>query len=168
MEHSLLYLLYFLFYSIVLLWFGKYGFDRVKSSKDYFIGHGNMGVFLGVCTFCASWISATSMLFITGSVYRFGLYPSVFGVLGWFAGALLFIPLTNRLAHQSLRKSLRTLPEYFYVRYGCRRLQAVGGMAVVFFPTCFISCCRFGVLASLSAICWKFLTRWLCYWFIYS
>ncbi|GAB7054198.1 MULTISPECIES: sodium:solute symporter [unclassified Paenibacillus] len=132
MEHSLLYLLYFLFYSIVLLWFGKYGFDRVKSSKDYFIGHGNMGVFLGVCTFCASWISATSMLFITGSVYRFGLYPSVFGVLGWFAGALLFIPLTNRLAHQSLRKSLRTLPEYFYVRYGCRRLQAVGGMAVVF------------------------------------
>lgn len=132
MDHSLLYLLYFLFYSVVLLWFGKYGFDRVKSSKDYFIGQGHMGVFLGVCTFCASWISATSMLSVTGNVYRFGLYPSVFGVLGWFVGALLFIPLTNRLTNQSIRRSLRTLPEYFNVRYQSRRLQVVGGVAVVF------------------------------------
>lgn len=132
MEHSLLYLLYFLFYSVVLLWIGKYGFDRVKSSKDYFIGSGNMGVFLGVCTFCASWISATSMLSVTGNVYQFGLYPSVFGILGWFAGALLFIPLANQLTHQSLRRSLRTLPEYFYVRYHSRRLQVAGGVVIVF------------------------------------
>ncbi|MGF9798571.1 sodium:solute symporter family protein [Brevibacillus agri] len=131
MEPSLLYLLYLLVYSVVLLWFGKYGFDRVKSSKDYFIGHGKMGVFLGICTFCASWISATSMLSVMGNIYLFGLYPSVFGILGWFAGALLFVFLANRLSDQSLRSSLRTAPEYFYVRYQSRGLQVTGGLVIV-------------------------------------
>jgi len=127
MNKSIIYLLYFTFYTILILWFGKFGFDRVKNIRDFYVAGNSLGLFTSICTFGGTWFSAASMLGLTGSLYVFGYSSVLYSVIPWFLGALLIVILSGKFKEYSIV----TIPEFFRIRYNSQLLQAMGGFIII-------------------------------------
>lgn len=127
MPKSYMYLLFFFFYSIVLLVFGKSGYEEIEDIDDFFSGGRKMGTFACVSTFVATWFSAASMQGLTGSIYSYGYAFVLYSVVPWFIGAFLLYKITPRLRSSGAV----TIPEFFYIRYNSRIFQVLGGMIVI-------------------------------------
>ena len=126
-SRTLLYLCYFCVYSIVLLIIGKSSLRDANTPEDYFICERKVNLPLCVCTFTGTWISAITILSLTGSVYEDGLPALIFSVVPWFLGAFLLGLVTRRL----YQNSIITVPELFRIRYGSRALQIVYGVIFI-------------------------------------
>lgn len=127
MNRSITYLLYFTLYTLILLFIGKGGFKRTQTVRDFFIANNKLGLGLSMATFTATWFSAASMLGVTGSMFANGYNTVLYAVVPWFAGASLMIFLAIRLKEYDIV----TLPEFFYLRYNSKSLQALGGLVIV-------------------------------------
>ncbi len=127
MTKSLIYMLYFVLYTFFILWFGKSGFNKTRSSRDFYIANGSLGLFTSIATFGGTWFSAASMLGLTGSIYAFGYSAIIYSVIGWFFGAFLIVILANKFKEYSVS----TVPEFFKIRYDSKFLQASGGLLIV-------------------------------------
>lgn len=128
MFDPLLYLGYFLLYTVVILWLGKHGFDRSDTLRDYYIANGSLGLFSSVATFGATWFSAASMLGLPGLIYQYGYSAILYSVVCWFLGSLLLILLAKRLRSYQVI----TVPEFFNKRYQSPNLQIISGLVLVF------------------------------------
>jgi len=124
---SLVYMCYFVLYTFFILWFGKSGFNKTRSTRDFYIANGSLGLFTSISTFGGTWFSAASMLGLTGSIYAFGYSAILYSVIGWFFGAFLIVLLANKFKEYSIV----TMPEFFKIRYGSTFLQAAGGLVIV-------------------------------------
>ncbi|MEN1761337.1 sodium:solute symporter family protein [Anoxynatronum sibiricum] len=127
MNKSLIYLLYFTLYTIVLLFFGKGGFKKTKNARDFYVAVNSLGLAVSIATFTATWFSAASMQGLSGSLYAYGYNTVLYAVVPWFLGATLLVLLASRLKSHDII----TLPEYFHLRYQSRSLQAAGGLVIV-------------------------------------
>ena len=127
MSRTVLYLCYFCVYSIVLLIIGKSSLRDANTPEDYFICERKVNLPLCVCTFTGTWISAITILSLTGSVYEDGLPALIFSVVPWFLGAFLLGLVTRRL----YQNSIITVPELFRIRYSSRALQIVYGIIFI-------------------------------------
>lgn len=127
MPKSYIFLMFFLFYSIALLYFGKSGYRETETIKDFFVGGKKLGLFACVSTFVATWFSAASMQGLPGSIYIYGYSFIFYSIVPWFIGAGFLIVLVPRLR----ASGAMTLPEYFNIRYNSKFMQIVGGMLVV-------------------------------------
>jgi SSS family solute:Na+ symporter len=121
---TVLYLVYFCLYSIALLIIGKSSLRGGSTPGDYFLCQRKVGLVTCVCTFTGTWVSAITILSLTGSVYEDGLSVLFYSVIPWFLGGFLMALVTNRL----YRNEIITIPELFRVRYGSRGLQVVYGV----------------------------------------
>lgn len=124
MSKTALYLLYFYIYSLVLMIVGKNSLRGGRSMRDYFICDRSVSLPLCVCTFTGTWVSAITILSLTGSIYEDGVSALVYSVAPWFFGAFLLALVAKRL-HQN---NIITVPEFFRVQYGSRALQCVYGI----------------------------------------
>ncbi|ABR49129.1 Na+/solute symporter [Alkaliphilus metalliredigens QYMF] len=127
MNKSIMYLLYFTIYTIILLLFGKGGFKRTKNARDFFVAVNSLGLAASIFTFSATWFSAASMQGLTGSMYAYGYNIVLYAVVPWFLGATCLVLLATRLK----KYDIITVPEYFYMRYNSKGLQAMGGLVIV-------------------------------------
>lgn len=127
MPKSYLFLMIFFFYSMILLYFGKSGYKEIETIDDFFSGGRKMGLFACISTFVATWFSAASMQGLSGALYTYGYASVLYSVIPWFIGAYLLIRITPNLR----ASGAVTIPEYFYIRYGSRPLQLVGGFIVM-------------------------------------
>ena len=127
MGKTALYLGYFCIYSFVLLFIGKSSLRGSSTPQDYFICGHKVSLPFCVCTFTGTWLSAISILSLTGSIYENGLASISYSVIPWFLGAFL-MALIARKIH---RAGVVTVPEYFRTRFGSRRLQAVYGAVFI-------------------------------------
>jgi len=127
MSRVIIYMLYFTFYTVVLLFWGKSGFKKTNNIKDFCVAGNSLGLFISVSTFTATLFSAVSMQSVTGSVYQFGYSTILYSVVGWLLGAscLIFI------AYKIKEYDIVTVPDYFRIRYGSRQYQAFAGLVVV-------------------------------------
>ncbi|MBA1336238.1 MAG: hypothetical protein HPY66_2672 [Firmicutes bacterium] len=121
------YLLFFIIYSILIIVFGKYAFDKIEDSKSFYIANGTLGLFIGVCTFVATWFSATSVIALSGSIFVYGVSSMTYSLLGWFVGAFLLISLVPILR----RYQIRTIPEFFRIHYYSKDLQATCAAVII-------------------------------------
>lgn len=146
MGKTALYLLYFCLYSTALLVIGKGSLRGEGTSRDYFICGRHVNLPLCVCTFTGTWVSAITILSLTGSVYEDGLAVLCYSVIPWFLGALLLGMVTRRLWDNDCI----TVPEYFRLRFGSRGLQAVYGLifALVYILYLVAQYKGFGMVAS--------------------
>ncbi|MBZ2175912.1 sodium:solute symporter family protein [Schnuerera sp. xch1] len=87
-----------------------------------------------IFSFCATWFSAASMQGITGTFYAYGYNTILYSILPWFIGAVLLILLASRLKDYDII----TIPEFFYLRYESKVLQAMAGMLIVIAYTLYI------------------------------
>lgn len=134
MNKSIIYLLYFAIYTILLLFFGKSGFKVTNNARDFFVAGNSLGLAASIFTFCATWFSAASMQGVTGTMYAYGISTVLYSIIPWFLGAVLLMAMSSRLREYDVI----TLPEFFYFRYGSRVLQALGGAAVAVIYTLYV------------------------------
>lgn len=127
MGKTALYLSYFCLYSVVLLIIGKSSLRGGNTPKDYFICERKVSLPLCVSTFTGTWVSAITILSLTGSVYEDGLTVLFYSVIPWFLGGILLALVTNRLYDNDII----TVPELFRARYGSRSLQAIYGFIFI-------------------------------------
>jgi len=146
MNKTLLYLIYFAIYSAILLVIGKSSLRDSDSVSKFFMCDRRLPLWRCVCTFVGTWVSAASILSLTGSVYESGLSALTFSVVPWFLGALLIVLISGRL----YAAGVTTVPELFRVRYGSRGLQAAYGalLAAVYVLYLVIQIKGFGIVAS--------------------
>ena len=112
MSKITLYLAYFCIYSLILLVIGKSSLRASATPRDYFICERRVGLVPCVCTFTGTWVSAITILSLTGSVYEDGLAVLLYSVIPWFTGAFLLAMVTRRLH----RCGAITVPEFFRLR----------------------------------------------------
>lgn len=127
MSKIVLYLCYFCLYSIALLMIGKSSLRDSNTPGDYFICERKVSLPLCVCTFTGTWVSAITILSLTGSIYEDGLSALFYSVVPWFLGAFLLGLVTRKL----YQNDIITVPELFRVRYGSRALQVVYGVIFI-------------------------------------
>lgn len=127
MSKTMLYLGYFCLYSIVLLVIGKSSLRDGSTPEDYFICERKVGLPQSVCTFTGTWVSAITILSLTGSVYEDGLSVLFYSVIPWFLGGFLLAAVAKRL----YRNQIITIPELFRLRYGSRALQVVYAIVII-------------------------------------
>lgn len=127
MNKSMVYLIYFAFYTFVLLWFGKGGFKRTKDLRDFYVAGNSLGLIASIFTFTATWFSAASMQGLTGMLYAYGYSVILYSVVGWFLGAVALIFMAVKLKDHDIL----TIPEYFRIRYNSKILQALGGLIII-------------------------------------
>ena len=70
MGKTAIYLGFFCIYSVILLIMGKGSFGGNSTPEEYFICERKVGLRECVCTFTGTWISAITILSLTGSVYE--------------------------------------------------------------------------------------------------
>ncbi|MDQ0341173.1 SSS family solute:Na+ symporter [Caldalkalibacillus uzonensis] len=120
-------LLFFIIYCAFILYFGKYGLSQSSRLRMFFVAQHRLGLWPSVFTFCATWMSATSFLALTGSFYLEGLSPLYTVIAGWITGALLLFTIVI-----PLRKiDLLTIPSYFCKRFQSPFLQVWSGVVIV-------------------------------------
>ena len=73
MSKTGLYLIYFCVYSFALMIIGKSSLRGGISLRDYYICDRSVGLPMCVCTFTGTWVSAITILSLTGSVYEDGI-----------------------------------------------------------------------------------------------
>ena len=81
MNKTLVYLIYFVVYSVFLLVVGK-ATSRASDSLDkFFVGERKMGVFRLFFTFVGTWLSAATILGFTGTIYNSGFSVIVLSLI---------------------------------------------------------------------------------------
>ncbi|HML38261.1 MAG TPA: sodium:solute symporter family protein [Bacillota bacterium] len=127
MSRVIIYMLYFTLYTLVLLFWGKSGFKKTNSIKDFCVAANSLGLFVSVSTFTATLFSAVSMQSVTGSVYQFGYSTLLYSVIGWLLGAscLVFV------AYKIKEYDIVTVSDYLRIRYSSRNYQAFAGAVTV-------------------------------------
>ncbi|MBQ7535149.1 MAG: sodium:solute symporter family protein [Stomatobaculum sp.] len=127
MGKTALYLGYFCIYSLVLLIIGKSSLRGSSTPQDYFICGHQVTLPFCVCTFTGTWLSAVTILSLTGSIYENGLASISYSVIPWFFGAFLM----GLIARKIHRAGVVTVPDYFRSRFGSRSLQIVYGAVFI-------------------------------------
>lgn len=127
MSRVIIYMVYFTLYTVVLLFWGKSGFKKTNTIKDFCVAGNSLGLFVSVSTFTATLFSAVSMQSVTGSVYQFGYAPILYSVVGWLIGAACLIFVAYRIK----KYDIVTVSDYLGIRYGSRYYQAFAGAVTV-------------------------------------
>lgn len=127
MNRVIVYMLYFTLYTVFLLLWGKTGFKKTNTIRDFCVANNSLGLFTCIFTFTATWFSAVSMQSVTGSVYAFGYSTILYSVVGWFLGASCLVFAANRIRDYDIV----TIPEYFKLRYNSQKYQAFMGLIII-------------------------------------
>ncbi len=127
MNKAIMYLVYFMVYTIALLLFGKGGFKKTHDIRGFFVAGNSLGLMSSIFTFTATWFSAASMQGLTGSLFAYGYSVVLYSVVAWFLGAGLLVFMAVKLKDYDIY----TVPEYFRLRYNSKMLQALGGCVIV-------------------------------------
>ena len=80
MSKMALYLICFCAYSLALTVIGKGSLSGGASLRAYFISDRTLNLPMCVCTFTGTWVSAITILSLTGSVYESGLSTLTYSV----------------------------------------------------------------------------------------
>lgn len=96
MNKTVLYLIYFCVYSVALLLIGKSSLRDNRTVGSYFTCDRKVSLPLCICTFAGTWLSAITILSLTGGVYEDGLAVLFYSVVPWFLGGLLLAAVSRR------------------------------------------------------------------------
>lgn len=127
MNKTLVYLIFFAVYSAILLMIGKGSLRDSDTISKFFIGERKLSMWRCMATFTGTWVSAATILSLTGSVYENGYAVLLYSVFPWFAGGLLLLAISDRLYDNDIT----TIPELFYKHYRSRGLQVVYGIIFI-------------------------------------
>lgn len=146
MNKTVIYLIYFCIYSVILLVIGKNSFREGNTKEQFYLGGRQLSLWRCVLTFSGTWVSAATILGFTGSVYESGYAALLYSVIPWFVGAVLLAMISNKL----YENDVLTIPEYFRKRFGSKELQILFAiiMIIVYIFYLVIQIRGFGLVAA--------------------
>ena len=127
MEKTALYLIYFIIYSLIMLIIGKSSLRGDNTPQDYFICGKQISLPFCVATFAGTWVSAITVLSLTGSIYEDGFPVLFYSVIPWFCGAFLMALAAGRL----YETDAITVPEMLNERYHSGVLRCICGLILI-------------------------------------
>lgn len=124
---SISYVVVFGAYLLFLIWTCLQSLKQVETLSDFTTGGHRMGLFLGVGTTVATWVSVASVMGVPGFLYRTG----VAAIIGWVAGWFLATSIMPILAYKVRRPEIpaRTFPEFIRMRY--EPFQKISGLQIL-------------------------------------
>lgn len=123
----------FILYFALLAWFGHMGYKKSKSLTDFVAGGFNIGTWVSVGMFSATWVSAVSVIGFPSMTYKDGLcsLTAIYG--GYFFANSIMPFVANKLRMPKL--PARTIPEYLRFRFEPHAersgLQALGALSML-------------------------------------
>lgn len=128
MNWSLIFMLFFLVYTFLIIFSARSGFYDTYGMDDFFVAGRSLNSFFSTATFVATWFSAASILGLGGSLYVYGISTIIYSILPWFFGAIfLFL-----LASPFKKYKIYTYAEFFYVKYDSKMLQTWVALLMIF------------------------------------
>lgn len=127
MPRFLIYLLAFGGYTLALLLTGQ-TFEWNETRKLFYLGGRRTGFLMSLATFCATWISAASLVGFTLWMMADGYVAFSGSVDGWLLG---FLPMPF-LIYRLRRRRAISVPEWMAREYGDDRLRWLCGGAMIF------------------------------------
>ena len=109
--YVVIFILYFVFIAVTSIKSSK----TVETMTDFTTGGNKMGLFLGVGTSVATWVSVASVMGVPGNIYSRG----VCAIFGWVTGWFMATALMPFIAWKIRRPVVptRTFPEYMHLRF---------------------------------------------------
>ena len=113
----------------IYLFVGLYVAKRIKTSRDYYIMDEQAPTYLIVGTLCATYLSASTLMGISGTHYSQGpLTLSTLASFGAWVGTLLAVFYLGR-KFKALR--YQTMPEFFKNRFQSRTVSVVASIIMI-------------------------------------
>jgi Na+/proline symporter len=112
------YLSAFLAYSLLILGVGVWSYRR-SSLSSFAVAERKMGLVLATGTFMATFISAVTVIGVSGYASRFGWSAAAFSCYGYALGWILLVAAAGRLH----RTELSTVPEFLQRRFDSTALR---------------------------------------------
>ncbi|WP_085521002.1 sodium:solute symporter family protein [Tuberibacillus sp. Marseille-P3662] len=102
-------------YVLFIIWTSLRSLRQTESMSDFTTGGHRMGLFLGIGTTTATWVSVASVMGVPGYLYSNG----VSAIIGWVGGWFLATSLIPVVAYKIRRpeQPARTFPEYIHLRF---------------------------------------------------
>ena len=110
------------FYTLGLIFLAGQAFDWKENRSLFYLGDRKLSFFPGIATFCATWMSGTSVVGFTMWIYQEGYVAFTGSVLGWLLGLCLMPFFLKRLRE----KEALSLPELLEKIHGDSRLRYLG------------------------------------------
>ncbi|KHO62767.1 Na+/panthothenate symporter [Thermoanaerobacter sp. YS13] len=110
MNTSLIVMIFFFLYTLLIIYTARKGFYETNTSKDFFVANHSLGTLLSIATFVGTWFSAASFLGLRSSLYIYGVSGIIYSVIPWFLGAFLMSFLVPTLK----KCKVLTFPELLY------------------------------------------------------
>jgi len=123
---SSIYLSAFFFYSVFILGVGVWGYRR-SSLSSFAVAERKMGVVLATGTFMATFISAVTVIGVSGYASRYGWSAAAFTCYGYALGWILLVTIAGRLH----RTELNTVPEFLHRRFGSSALRIFAASIII-------------------------------------
>lgn len=146
------YILVFILYTFFIIVLNLRSLKQVETFADFTTGGHRMGLWVGVFTTVATWVSVASVMGVPGYLYSNGVSAIIGWVAGWFL-ATAFIPIVAYKIRRP-KNPTRTFPEYIHLRYEPFQkrspLRAIVGllMAVGYFIFVHLQVVGFGIVFS--------------------
>lgn len=121
-----LYLGAFLVYSLLILGIGAWGYRR-SSLSSFAVAERKMGLLLATGTFMATFISAVTVIGVSGYASRFGWSAAAFSCYGYALGWILLVSAAGRLH----RTELSTVPEFLHRRFDSVALRMFAASIII-------------------------------------
>ena len=110
-----IYIVIFIIYFGFIIWTSLRSLKKVESMEDFTVGGNKMGLFLGVGTSIATWVSVATVMGVPGNLYSRGLSAVVGWVAGWFFATALMPLIAYKIRFPEV--PTRTFPEFMRLRY---------------------------------------------------
>ena len=117
----------FVAYSAFILCVGVWGY-RKKSFESFALAGRKMGTVLATSAFVATFLSAISVIGVSGYASRYGWSAAAFACYGYALGWILLLIASRRLH----RSRMTTIPEFLAVRFESRNLRIFAGLTIIF------------------------------------
>jgi SSS family solute:Na+ symporter len=121
-------LLAFGFYTFALLLLTGQTFSWKETRRTFYVGSRRYGALSSLMTFCATWMSAASLVGFILWMMRDGYVAFSSSVLGWMLG---LVPMPFLVYRLRKRRSV-SIPEWLSAEYGDHRWRFLGGLAILF------------------------------------
>jgi SSS family solute:Na+ symporter len=116
----------FIVYSLIILGVGVWGY-RKKSFEAYAVAERSMGLGLATTAFVATFLSAVTIIGVSGYASINGWAAAAFTCYGYALGWVLLVVAARRLYDVRLT----TVPEFLGVRYESKGLRAFAALTVI-------------------------------------
>ncbi|RFU70298.1 sodium:solute symporter family protein [Peribacillus saganii] len=127
MEINFIYLSILIILFLAIIGVGIWANRRVKGTEDYAVAGRQLGLFLSLGTFVATFISAVSIIGGVGYASNYGWSFLLFQGIGVQVGIIILVLLAKKV-HDS---NCKTIPEYLFHNYNSRLLQVFSAFTII-------------------------------------